>query len=116
MTLQHKLLGDHLTEDEFKTLPKEARVLWIARPTREGIQRAKIGMCIRVFLLAAATIYFAYRYGNGESFSLIFVLYGYEFAYYILRKEREEKDYREKRTSYIEEVEKFVLNRSCDSS
>lgn len=117
MNLQYKLLGDHLTEDEFKTLPKDARVLWIIRPTRESIQRAKTWMRIRVFLLAAATIYYAYRYGDyGESFPLLFLLYCYECAYYILRKEREEKDYGERRASYIEEVEKFALDRSRDGN
>jgi hypothetical protein len=107
------LLAESLTEEQYNTLSSEEAAIWWSRPTRDHIVGAKHAMYFRVTLLIATTIYYSYRYGDyGEFTVLLFFLYCYEGAYYILRKEKEEKDYAEARHRYMEKVEQVSRHRS----
>lgn len=107
MELKYRLLSDKLTFYEYKTMPAEAKELWLSRPSRKTIELAKTGMYFRVFLLAVVTIY----YGNfKESYYLLGFLYCYEFAYYSRQKAHAEEAYLKQYLSYSEKVDNLILN------
>lgn len=117
MNIKYKLLDEHLTLDEYKTLPDDARNLWLTRPARQNIEQVRLGMYFRVFLLAVTTIYYKSKYGDfGEHLPLLVFLFGYEFAYYTLRKKNEERDYQELRFSYMEKVDNLIAGLPSDES
>ncbi len=108
MSAKDKIFREDLSEAERKGLTREELALWLTRPKKTELSRAKSWMIFRVSLLIAATVYYVYRYGSyGEITALLFLLFCYEAAYDILRKEKVEKDYAEALHSYVEKVEQF---------
>ncbi|WP_457325851.1 hypothetical protein [Roseateles sp. P5_E11] len=106
--LRQLLLYGESTDENFKRLPPEAGGIWCSRPTREQVERGRYFMYLRVALLAAATIYlFYFHRGIGEARVLPWIIACYEFAYYTLRKEKDEQDHllaRERYTSRVDEL------------
>jgi hypothetical protein len=89
MNVGDKLFRDDLSEAEIRGLSREELALWVIRPTRSVVAEAKTWMKVRVALLIAATLWYAYAYRmSGEQSPLLFILFCYEFAYYSLRKEK----------------------------
>ena len=104
--MKHKdlLLAESLTEAQYKALPPEQQTVWLCRPTREKMVRAKHFMYFRVALLIAAMVYYYWLPNIGEERVLVFMLLCYECAYYSARQEKSELDYVLAREEYIQKV------------
>ena len=116
MNAKYDMFQD-LTEAELSGLTEEERVLWLDRPTKTEISYARSCMIFRVCMLVAATIYYMYKYGDyGETSVLLMMLFSYEAAYYILRKEKVERNYDEAKRRYYEKVERISRRRKHSST
>lgn len=113
MNYNDKLFRDDLTDAEIKDFSSEELALWVIRPNRSVAAEAKTWMKVRVALLIAATLYYAYAYRmNGEQSPLIFLLYCYEFAYYTVRKEKAVLEDARAREEYHQRVKKLRRRQS----
>ena len=109
MNARDQMLREDLSEAEIKALSRDELALWLTRPRKTEPGRAKTWMIVRVTFLVAATVYYQYRYGGyGETTVLLFLLFCYEAAYYMLRKEKTERDYADAMHNYIEKVQQLV--------
>lgn len=105
MNINKLIYEDKLSDEEFKSLTKEEGLLWITRPRKTHILDAKIYMIMRSSLLCVAFIYYVSKYGVSlDHDMLIGILFCYEFAYYSLRKEREERVYGDALGEWMEKV------------
>ena len=113
MNFEDKLFRDDLSEAEIKGLNREELALWVIRPNRSLAAEAKTWMKVRIALLIAATIYYAYVYHmNGEQSPLLFFLFCYEFAYYNLRKDKAVLEDTQTREVYRERVKELRRSQS----
>ena|SRR3990172_7017476 len=112
MDTAEKLFRDDLSPAEIKSLTREELVLWTTRP-RDDAMSVRKWMLVRVALLIAATLYYAYVYRMAaEQSPLLLFLFCYEFAYYNLRQEKAERDYSQDRALWFDRVKEFERNRS----
>ncbi len=113
MEAEDRLFRNDLSETEIKTLNREELTLWVIRPTRSAAVEAKTWMRVRVALLIAATLYYAYAYRmSAEQSPLLLFLLCYEFAYYNLRRERAVFEDAQARDKYYERVKGLRRNQS----
>lgn len=113
MNFDDKLFRDDLTEAEIKGLSGEELALWVIGPHRSVAAEAKTWMKVRVALLIAATLYYAYAYRmNGEQSPLLLFLFCYEFAYYNLRKEKAVLEDAQAREIYRKRVKELRRSQS----
>lgn len=113
MNAEDKLFRADLSEAEIKGLSKEELALWVIRPTRSIVVEAKTWMKVRVALLIAATLYYAYTYRmSAEQSPLLLFLFCYEFAYYNLRKEKAVLEDAQAREVYHDRVKELRRNQS----
>jgi hypothetical protein len=110
MESSDKLFRDDLSSHEIKSMSNEELVLWSTRPRDSAAISAKRWMMLRVTCLVAATVYFslsgiAAEYAHLTVF--LFLLFGYEFAYYNLRQERAERDDTQARHAWFDRLKEF---------
>lgn len=109
--LRHLLLYEASTEENYKKLPPAASGIWLSRPSKEHIARGRNFMYLRVALLAVTTIYLFYFHPNiGEARVLPWIIAAYEFAYYAVRKDKNEQDYFLAQERYVERVDELLHN------
>lgn len=115
MEIKDLMFRESLSKEELERLTDEQRVLWIgSRPTKNRIVNAKRSMAVRVTLLVIMTVYYLYRYnGACEGTALIFFLFMYEVAYYLLRMEKEQTDYLLAFERYSVRVEEALRSRDA---
>lgn len=107
--LRELLLSGASTEEIYGKLPPEAGSIWFSRPAYERIARGKTFMYIRATLIAVVTVYLLFFHRDiGEATVLPWVIASYEFAYYTLRKEKNELDYLLARERYTQRVNEFL--------
>lgn len=111
MNADDKLFRDDLSETEVKSLSREELTLWLIRPTRSVAAEVKMWMKVRVALLIAATLWYAYAYRMSQEQSpLLLFLFCYEFAYYNLRREKAVLEDAQAREVYRERVKELRGN------
>src|SRR5690348_10812568 len=101
------IMFSDLTAEELAALPSSYRVAWFMRPNREEIASVRRWMYVRSSLIALLWLYLHSRSGSSEASPLILLLVAYEFAYYILRKEKAEKDYSSAMERYSEQAKEL---------
>lgn len=107
--LRELLLSGSPTEETYAKLPSEAGGIWFSRPTREHIERGKHFMYFRSTLIAAVTVYLLFFHRDiGEAQVLPWIIVSYEFAYYTLRKEKNELDYLLAQERYAQRVDELL--------
>jgi hypothetical protein len=113
MNVNNLIYEDKLSDDEFKILTEDERLLWITRPKRDGILAAKKGMIFRASLLGFALISYITESGIYLDHEvLIGFLFCYEIAYYTLRKEDEERKYGYRLTHWMEQLDQIKSQNS----
>jgi len=109
--LRELLLSAASTEEIYNKLPPGAGGIWFSRPSRERIDGGRSSMHFRAALIAIAAIYLLYFYRDpGEASFMVFIAM-YEFAYYNVRKEKDELDYSLERERYTRRVDEFLQKR-----
>lgn len=107
MEVNSLLFENTLSDSQLASLTQDELSLWISRPRGKNISEAKFWMIFRVLFLVIAYIYYLVKYGdNQEQSVLVFLLVGYEFAYYMLRNEKERRVYQEALQSWHDRLEK----------
>ena len=92
-----------------KEIPEGTVALWIMKPTKSNIEEARRGTYTRSTLIAFALLYLIiYENFNGAAIGALIVMAGYEFAYTILRKEKNEIDNILAAERYRKEVNRFL--------
>ena len=107
--LRELLLSGAPTEETYRKLTTEALGIWLSRATREKIERGKRFMYLRSTLIATVTVYlFFFHRDIGEARVLPWIIASYEFAYYALRKEKNELDYLIAYECYTKRVDELI--------
>ena len=107
--LRQLLLYAASTEESYNKLPPEAGGIWFSRPSREHIDRGRHFMYLRVALIAIVTVYLFYFHRDiGEARVLPYIIASYEFAYFTLRKEKNELDLLLAQERYTRRVDEFL--------
>lgn len=110
--LRQLLLYAASTEENYNKLPPEAGGIWFCRPSRDDIDRGRQFMFLRAALIAIITIYLFYFHRDiGEARVLPYIIASYEFAYYTLRKKKNELDYLLAQERYTRRVDEFLKER-----
>jgi hypothetical protein len=108
MKINHLIYEDKLSDEEFKSMTKDESLLWITRPRKDRISEAKFYMIMRSSLLGIALIYYLFKYGDRLDHDfLIGILFCYEFGYYSLKKEREERVYWDAMSEWKKKVDEY---------